>query len=97
MMKINSFIIVDIESVNDKEFKLSIKNGGEKNSYRAEFPVSGSVVFSDDLEVLMMQADFNYHKEFMKLLVDYRNGTPIQFPVILFDDQKETRRTFLAA
>jgi hypothetical protein len=97
MAKINSFIIMNIESINDKEFRLSVKNGKEKHFYRANFPVSGSVVFSDDLEVLMMGADFNYHKEFMKLLVDYRKGTPIQFPVVLSNNQKEAGRAFLAA
>ncbi len=97
MAKINSFIIMNIESLNDKEFKLSVKNGREKHFYRAEFPVAGSVVFSDDLEVLMMQADFNYHKEFMKLLVDYQKGAFIQFPVVLFDNQKEAEKAFLVA
>ncbi len=97
MAKINSFIIVNIESVSDKEFKLSVKNGRERHSYRAEFPVPGSVIFSDDLEVLMMQADFNCHKEFMKLLVDYRRGAIIQFPVVLFDNQTEAQTAYLAA
>jgi hypothetical protein len=83
MPKINSFIFENIETLSDSELRLAIRNGRELKVYSASFPIPGSVVFSNDLELLMMQPDFNFHKEFLKLISDYRSGAAVQFPVDL--------------
>ena len=84
MEKISSFIIKNIESINEEEIILTIKIGKNVKYYNVSFPNRGGVSFPDSLGLLLMNKDFNYHKQFLKILADYKSGLDVQLPINLF-------------
>ena len=80
----NSFIVKNIEKISDKEMILTLQIGKTIEDYIVEvFPKS--VSFPEPLDLLLMDKDFNYHKEFLKIISDYKHGLKIKFPITLFD------------
>ena len=87
--KIDSFILENIQKRGNRIIVLTVRNGKLLERFPASIKNGHSVSFPDRLEVLMMQPEFNFHKEFLKIISDFNNGAKIQFPIVLFDKQKE--------
>lgn len=77
------FIILEIKKISSGEISLRIKTDDQTANYIVNFE-DGRTLLSDDLELLMRDKDFNYHKAFGKVLSAYKNNQNIPLPVDLF-------------
>ena len=97
MAKMNSFIIENIETISEKEILITIKLGQSAESFTVTMLKNSSVSIPENLELIFLDKDFNYHREFFKIITDYRAGISIEFPITLFDRSKLRKDELQAA
>jgi hypothetical protein len=84
MKKINNFTILDIKRINKNEASLTVQINGNTEVYRVFYHNDNRVNFCDELGLILMHKDFDYHKQFLKIISDYRDGIKINLPVDIF-------------
>ena len=93
----NSFIIENIETISEKEILITIRLGKSVEYFTIILPNHNSVAIPENLELILLDKDFNYHREFFKIITDYRAGISIEFPITLFDRSKLRKDELQAA
>lgn len=88
MERMNSFIIENIESIGRKEIVMTIRIGQIVKSFNIILSNSHSVSLPEKLDLILMHKDFNYHREFFKIISDFRSGIEFGFPITLFEKSK---------
>ena len=79
------FTILNIKTISDGELSLNIKTGVKSKYYNLVFTSQNSMSLSDELEILMRHKNFNYYREFAKVVSDFQAGRNLHFPIVLFD------------
>ncbi len=90
MAKINSFVITKIETTNKREFIVTVLVNSLKESFVINTPITGSVSLPDNLEILLLNKDFNQMRNFMKFLSDYLKGSNLSLPFDIIAQRKIT-------
>ena len=97
MARMNSFIVENIETVNEKEIVIKIRVGQSVKSFNIILQNHNSVSVPENLELLLLNKDFDYHREFFKIISNHRLGIDNKFPITLFDRNKLKKQELQAA
>lgn len=97
MARMNSFIVENVETVNEREIIITIRVNQSVEFFNVILLKNNSVSIPEHLELLLIDKDFDYHREFFKIISNHRLGISNKFPITLFDRSKLRKQELQAA